>query len=60
MIFLELGFFALLLHVKIRELSLAHYQTFPFSIIAVHVLDHQSLDNRFQTPSFFDHSNHQS
>ena len=47
------SFFALPPHVKIRELSLAYYQAFPFSIIAVDILDHQSLHNRFQTPIFF-------
>ena len=53
MIFLELGFIIFLLHVKIRERSLPYYQAFPFSIIAVDVLDSQSLDDHFQTPIFF-------
>ena len=49
------------LYVKIRELSLAYCQAFPSSIIAVDVLDHQSLYNRFQTPIFFfNHNNRQS
>ena len=64
MIFLELGFFALLVHVKIRELSHAYYRPInflilqaDFSIKAVDVLDRQSLDN---TNLFFNHSKRQS
>ena len=54
MILFELGFFCSLpLHVKIRELSLAFYRAFSFSITAVDVLDHQSLYNRFQTPILY-------
>ena len=56
------------LYFKIRELSLAYCHAFPSSIIAVDVLGHQSLYNRFQTPIFFstiaivflDHSDHYS
>ena len=44
---------AVLLHVKIRELSLAYCQAFRFWIIAVDILDRQSLDDCFQSPIFF-------
>ena len=52
MTFLELGFFPLLLHVKIRELSHVYYRPVnfslqvDFSIIGVHVLDRPSLNDR--------------
>ena len=68
MTFLELDFFALLLHVKIREPSHAYYMPInysklqvDFSIIAVDVLDRQSQDLSFSdTNLFFNHSNRQS
>ena len=62
MIFLELGrVFLLLLHVKIRELSLAYYRAFPFSIIAVDVHSGRRSGWSFSDTNLFsNHSNRQS
>ena len=54
MILFELGLFLhCLFMLKYVNYPLPITRPSPFSIIAVDVLDHQSLYNRFQTPIFF-------